>query len=68
MGLRPQIEEANRDFVTANDRFTTAEKEYVEAKMHLHQKKELKEQLTEHLIMIIQEVGFARFRSRDFAR
>jgi len=41
-----------------------AEKEFIEAKISLHKKSELKEQLTEHLYTIIHqnEVSYTRMR------
>jgi RAB6-interacting golgin len=51
-----QIEQAMREFTEAQQRHEAAEKEFVASKLDLHHKRELKEQLTEHLLLIIQEV------------
>ena len=51
-----------REFTDAQRRYEYAEKEFVAAKLDLHGKRELKEQLTEHLLLIIQEVRAGRRR------
>ncbi|KAJ8357201.1 hypothetical protein SKAU_G00199950 [Synaphobranchus kaupii] len=53
--LRGRIEEASWDYSSARTRYNRAEAEFVKAKLDLHRKAELKEQLTEHLCAIIQE-------------
>ncbi|KAG7487568.1 hypothetical protein MATL_G00025000 [Megalops atlanticus] len=53
--LRGKIEQASWDYSTARKRYDKAEAEYVSAKLDLHKKTEVKEQLTEHLYTIIQE-------------
>ncbi|KAG7457196.1 hypothetical protein MATL_G00243950 [Megalops atlanticus] len=53
--LRGRIEQASWDYSVARKRYNKAEAEYVEAKLDLHRKTEVKEQLTEHLCAIIQE-------------
>lgn len=53
--LRDRIEQASWDYSCAMKRFVKAEAEYVAAKLNLHKKTELKEQLTEHLCTIIQQ-------------
>ena len=53
--LRSKIEEASLQYSQAQRRFQTAEKEYVEAKLDYFKKKEVKDQLTEHLCSIIQQ-------------
>lgn len=53
-----QIEEANRVCIDAKKRYETAEIEFVESKVLLHKSNERKEQLTDHLMLIIQEVFF----------
>lgn len=53
--LRSKIEEASLQYSQAQKRFQTAEKEYVEAKLDYFKKKEIKDQLTEHLCSIIQQ-------------
>ncbi|KAL4219395.1 hypothetical protein ACF0H5_021975 [Mactra antiquata] len=53
--IRGKIEETSRDYMEAQKRFERAENEYVAAKMDLHNKSELKEQLTEHLYTIIHQ-------------
>ncbi|XP_037553714.1 RAB6-interacting golgin [Nematolebias whitei] len=53
--LRGKIEEASWDYTAARKRYEKAEAEYVTAKLDLHRKTELKEQLTEHLCAIIQQ-------------
>ena len=57
--IRGRIELAMREFTDAQRRYEYAEKEFVDAKLDLHGKRELKEQLTEHLLLIIQEVRAA---------
>ncbi|KAM8889331.1 RAB6-interacting golgin [Synchiropus picturatus] len=53
--LRGRIEEASWDYTAARKRYEKAEAEYVAAKLDLHRKTEVKEQLTEHLCAIIQQ-------------
>ncbi|XP_045193768.2 uncharacterized protein LOC123549609 [Mercenaria mercenaria] len=53
--VREKIEEASREFLEAQKRFQKAEVEYVESKVDLHNKSEIKEQLTEHLYTIIHQ-------------
>ncbi|KAH3796481.1 hypothetical protein DPMN_150049 [Dreissena polymorpha] len=53
--IRGKIEETSRDFMDAQKRFERAEQEYVAAKIDLHSKQEMKEQLTEHLYTIIHQ-------------
>ncbi|KAI1891484.1 hypothetical protein AGOR_G00144290 [Albula goreensis] len=53
--LRGRIEQASWDYSTARKRYDKLEAEYVSAKLDLHKKTEVKEQLTEHLYAIIQE-------------
>ncbi|XP_026179578.1 RAB6-interacting golgin [Mastacembelus armatus] len=53
--LRGKIEQASWDYSAARKRYERAEAEYVMAKMDLHKKTEVKEQLTEHLCAIIQQ-------------
>ncbi|XP_072244738.1 RAB6-interacting golgin [Leuresthes tenuis] len=53
--LRGRIEEASWDYTAARKRYEKAEAEYVTAKLDLHKKTEVKEQLTEHLCAIIQQ-------------
>lgn len=53
--LRGRIEQACCDYATARKRYERAEVEYVTAKLDLHKKTEVKEQLTEHLCAIIQQ-------------
>ncbi|XP_061739239.1 RAB6-interacting golgin [Nerophis ophidion] len=53
--LRGRIDEASWDYAIARKRYEKAEAEYVTAKMDLHKKSEVKEQLTEHLFAIIQQ-------------
>ncbi|KAM9832048.1 RAB6-interacting golgin [Neosynchiropus ocellatus] len=53
--LRGRIEEASWDYTAARKRCEKAEAEYVTAKLDLHRKTEVKEQLTEHLCAIIQQ-------------
>ncbi|XP_076583396.1 RAB6-interacting golgin [Chaetodon auriga] len=53
--LRGRIEQASWDYSTARKRYEKAEAEYVTAKLDLHKKTEVKEQLTEHLCAIIQQ-------------
>lgn len=53
--LRKLIEQASLEYSIAWKRLEKAEAEYVVAKMDLHKKTEVKEQLTEHLSAIIQQ-------------
>ncbi|KAK5603995.1 hypothetical protein CRENBAI_024899 [Crenichthys baileyi] len=53
--LRGRIEQASWDYSAARKRYEKAEAEYVMAKLDLHKKTEVKEQLTEHLCTIIQQ-------------
>ncbi|XP_029985347.1 RAB6-interacting golgin-like [Sphaeramia orbicularis] len=53
--LRGKIEQASWDYSTARKRYEKAEAEYVVAKLDLHRRTEVKEQLTEHLCAIIQQ-------------
>uniref|UniRef100_A0A3Q2QA40 RAB6-interacting golgin n=1 Tax=Fundulus heteroclitus TaxID=8078 RepID=A0A3Q2QA40_FUNHE len=53
--LRGRIEQASWDYSAARKRYEKAEAEYVTAKLDLHRKTEVKEQLTEHLCAIIQQ-------------
>ncbi|XP_037106491.1 RAB6-interacting golgin isoform X2 [Syngnathus acus] len=53
--LRGKIEQASWDYTTARKRYEKAEAEYVMAKLDLHKKTDVKEQLTEHLFAIIQQ-------------
>lgn len=53
--LRGRIEQASWDYSAARKRYEKAEVEYVAAKLDLHKKTEVKEQLTEHLCAIIQQ-------------
>nr|XP_061791211.1 RAB6-interacting golgin-like [Nerophis lumbriciformis] len=53
--LRGKIEQASWDYTTARKRYDKAETEYVKAKLDLHRKTDVKEQLTEHLCAIIQQ-------------
>ncbi|KAF3690483.1 RAB6-interacting golgin N-terminal kinase-like-binding protein 1 [Channa argus] len=53
--LRGKIEQASWEYTAARKRYEKAEAEYVTAKLDLHKKTELKEQLTEHLCAIIQQ-------------
>lgn len=53
--LRKAIETASIEFVDAQKHYDRTEKEYVEAKLRLHQKSERKELLVEHLCAIIEQ-------------
>eukprot|EP00056_Hartaetosiga_gracilis_P002790 m.56826 g.56826 ORF g.56826 m.56826 type:complete len:162 (+) comp11202_c2_seq1:656-1141(+) len=53
--LRGKIESASREYFEAKKRYDAAEKEFVLAKMDLHKKEDMKEQLTEHLMVIIEK-------------
>ncbi|XP_029473596.1 RAB6-interacting golgin [Rhinatrema bivittatum] len=53
--LRNRIDQACMDYTYAKKRFDKAEVEYIAAKLDLHRKTEIKEQLTEHLCTIIQQ-------------
>ncbi|XP_061682312.1 RAB6-interacting golgin [Syngnathoides biaculeatus] len=53
--LRGKIEQASWDYTTAKKKYDKAETEYVMAKLDLHKKTDLKEQLTEHLCAVIQQ-------------
>lgn len=53
--IRSRIESASKDFLEAQRRYDRAEREFIEAKMDLQKKSDLKEQLTEHLYTIIHQ-------------
>ncbi|KAK7492826.1 hypothetical protein BaRGS_00015964 [Batillaria attramentaria] len=53
--IRDRIEAASMDFLQAQKRYERAEKEFVEAKLALAEKSDVKESLTEHLYTIIQQ-------------
>ncbi|KAL8586169.1 hypothetical protein ACOMHN_057731 [Nucella lapillus] len=53
--IRDKIEVASMDFLQAQKRYERTEKEFVEAKMELAEKSDLKESLTEHLYTVIQQ-------------
>merc|ERR1719348_2179691 len=53
--LRDSIEQASFEFMKAQKRYEDAEKEYVNAKMHLFGVMERKELLTDHLCAIIEQ-------------
>lgn len=53
--LRTRIEQACLEFSQARKRYDRAESEFVAAKLDLHKKTQIKEQLTEHLCTIIQQ-------------
>merc|ERR1719312_1955928 len=53
--LRDSIEQASLNFTEAQKRYDRAEREFVEAKLHLHTCLERKEMLTDHLCTIIEQ-------------
>ncbi|XP_034254236.1 RAB6-interacting golgin [Thrips palmi] len=53
--IRNQIEAASVEFMEAQKRYDRAEKEFLEAKLHLYTKLERKELLTHHLCTIIEQ-------------
>ncbi|XP_022321115.2 uncharacterized protein LOC111123221 isoform X2 [Crassostrea virginica] len=53
--IRSRIESSSKDYLEAQRRYDRAEREFIEAKMDLQKKSELKEQLTEHLYTIIHQ-------------
>ncbi|KAF2899369.1 hypothetical protein ILUMI_06812 [Ignelater luminosus] len=53
--LRKQIELASLDYMEAQKRYYRIEREFLDAKLYLHQKLEKKEMLTEHLCAIIEK-------------
>ncbi|XP_052443236.1 RAB6-interacting golgin [Carassius gibelio] len=63
--LRKLIEQSSMDYSLAWKRFEKAEAEYVAAKMDLHRKTEVKEQLTEHLCAIIQQNEMCKARKLE---
>lgn len=63
--LRKLIEESSMDYSSAWKRFEKAEAEYVAAKLDLHKKTEVKEQLTEHLCAIIQQNELRKARKLE---
>ncbi|KAJ8277969.1 hypothetical protein GJAV_G00082250 [Gymnothorax javanicus] len=63
--LRGRIEEASWDYSGARKRYEKAEAEFVSAKLDLHKKAEVKEQLTEHLYAIIQENELRKARNLE---
>jgi hypothetical protein len=50
-----QIESASKEYAEAKERFDAVEQEYVCSKLDMQRKADLKERLTEHLMIIIQE-------------
>uniref|UniRef100_A0A671PLE2 RAB6-interacting golgin n=1 Tax=Sinocyclocheilus anshuiensis TaxID=1608454 RepID=A0A671PLE2_9TELE len=63
--LRKLIEQSSMYYSQAWKRFEKAEAEYVAAKMDLHRKTEVKEQLTEHLCAIIQQNELCKARKLE---
>ncbi|XP_051952212.1 RAB6-interacting golgin-like [Xyrauchen texanus] len=63
--LRKLIEEASMDYSLAWKHLEKAEAEYVAAKLDLHRKTEVKEQLTEHLCAIIQQNELRKARKLE---
>ncbi|TSN30224.1 RAB6-interacting golgin [Bagarius yarrelli] len=63
--LRGLIEQASMEYSTAWKRMEKAEAEYVAAKLDLHKKTEIKEQLTEHLCAIIQQNELRKARKLE---
>lgn len=63
--LRGKIEQASWDYNSARKRYEKAEAEFVMAKLELHKKTELKEQLTEHLCAIIQQNELRKARKLE---
>ncbi|XP_017776126.1 PREDICTED: RAB6-interacting golgin [Nicrophorus vespilloides] len=53
--LRKQIENASLDYMEAQKKYLRAEKEFLDAKLYLHQKQERKDLLTEYLCAIIEK-------------
>eukprot|EP00045_Choanoeca_perplexa_P018426 m.291443 g.291443 ORF g.291443 m.291443 type:complete len:313 (+) comp17816_c0_seq6:6785-7723(+) len=53
--LRGRIETSAKTYEAARQRFDRAEAEYVQAKLEMHKASDVKEQLTEHLMLIIQK-------------
>ncbi|XP_067687555.1 RAB6-interacting golgin-like [Haliotis asinina] len=53
--IRDKIEAASMDYMEAQRRYNRAEQEFINAKMDLFHKGELKERLTEHLYTIIHQ-------------
>ncbi|XP_972518.2 RAB6-interacting golgin [Tribolium castaneum] len=53
--LRKQIEAASVEYMECQKKYNRIEKEFLEAKLLLHQKQEKKEMLTEHLCTIIEK-------------
>ncbi|XP_068175416.1 RAB6-interacting golgin [Antennarius striatus] len=53
--LRDLIEQSSWNYSAARKRYEKAEAEFVSAKLDLHRKTEVKEQLTEHLCAVIQQ-------------
>jgi len=53
--LRNSIEQASVDFMEAQKRYSKAEAEFIESKLHLHNCQEKKEMLTDHLCAIIEQ-------------
>ncbi|XP_066533152.1 RAB6-interacting golgin [Hoplias malabaricus] len=63
--LRTLIEHASLEYSVAWKRLEKAEAEYVAAKLDLHKKTEVKEQLTEHLSTIIQQNELRKARKLE---
>lgn len=53
--LRHQIEIASLDYMEAEKRYYRVEKEFLDAKLALHQRSERKDMLTEHLCAVIEK-------------
>jgi hypothetical protein len=51
-----QIESASKEYAEAKERFDAVEQEYVCSKLDMQRKADPKERLTEHLMIIIQEI------------
>ncbi|KAM9324490.1 RAB6-interacting golgin-like [Gastrophryne carolinensis] len=60
--LRTRIEHACVEFSQAKKRYDRAESEFVAAKLDLHKKSQIKEQLAEHLCTIIQQNELRKYK------
>ncbi|ELU14526.1 hypothetical protein CAPTEDRAFT_199478 [Capitella teleta] len=53
--VRDKIEDSSREYYEAQKKYDHIEKEFIEAKLDLHRKEEIKESLTDHLYTIIHQ-------------
>ena len=63
--VRNHIEAATRSYFQSQRRYEQAEKEFIAAKIELHEKSELQKQLTEHLYTIIHQNKLRKAQKLD---